>query len=101
MARARQVLYHTRPGERVDRAGDQFFTSATEGTPRSQAQGRSGVDHFMVRRTMYSTLYSTLGFWVHRIDGTDLDFSFVQCISLSSAERALVSAQRELAMVDV
>jgi hypothetical protein len=39
----------------------------------------SGVEHFFRRRNVGEG-YSTPGFWVHRIDGTDTDFSYISAV---------------------
>jgi Protein of unknown function (DUF3223) len=45
----------------------------------SPAKIGSGVEHFFRRRNIGEG-YSTPGFWVHRIDGTDTDFSYISAV---------------------
>lgn len=39
----------------------------------------SGVEHFF-RRLNVGETYSTSGFWVHRTDGTETDFSYIEAV---------------------
>lgn len=45
----------------------------------SPAKIGSGIDHFFRRRNLGEG-YSTPGFWVHRTDGTDTDFSYIDAV---------------------
>ncbi|WP_213742233.1 DCL family protein [Bradyrhizobium sp. dw_411] len=45
----------------------------------SPAKIGSGVEHFFRRRNVGEG-YSTPGFWVHRTDGTDTDFSYISAV---------------------
>ncbi|MGY4349721.1 hypothetical protein ACVWXM_006214 [Bradyrhizobium sp. GM7.3] len=45
----------------------------------SPAKIGSGVEHFFRRRNVGEG-YSTPGFWVHRTDGTDTDFSYIDAV---------------------
>lgn len=45
----------------------------------SPAKIGSGIEHFFRRRNV-GEMYSTPGFWVHRTDGTDTDFSYIGAV---------------------
>jgi hypothetical protein len=45
----------------------------------SPAKIGSGIEHFF-RRQNVGEMYSTPGFWVHRTDGTDTDFSYIGAV---------------------
>jgi hypothetical protein len=45
----------------------------------SPAKIGAGIEHFFRRRNVGEG-YSTPGFWVHRVDGTDTDFSYIGAV---------------------
>ena len=71
----------------------------------SPAKIGSGIDHFYRRRNVGEG-YSTPGFWVHRTDGTDTDFSYIDAVKgqpkrqfhRGAATLHVVSRTRNLAM---
>jgi hypothetical protein len=87
--------------DRVKAAGqpsleeDEFLRDLVALHPDAQRKVGSGIDRFEVRRN----LGNTDGFWIIRTDGTETDFSFVQCLYGASQEAKVRSAMRH-AVID-
>ena len=90
--RAQAILRTYTPGARVSNKDDHnFLLDLIEWHPNRAAKVGAGVRRFEVRR---NTGMPSVGFFVVRIDGTDTDFSYNECISPSSHRGKVIKAMR-------
>src|SRR5207247_325445 len=86
----RQVREKYAVGASVTDAADQeFLLDLLAMHPESGEKIGEGVDHFEVRKNG-----STVGFWIVRSDGSDVDFSFYKCLRAPSHEEEVRGAMR-------
>lgn len=84
------VLYRYGPGDTITDSDDQeFLADLVQLHPDAEGKIGLGIRNFEVRRN-----WSTLGFWIIRIDGTETDFSFVKCLHAPSQEQLVRTALR-------
>lgn len=78
--RVREILYAYRPGQRLNDA-DALFMGDLFTYHKSYRQKRgTGIDAIYVRK---NAPYNTMGFWLRRLDGTETDISFLECLKPS------------------
>ena len=62
--------------ERVTDEHHRFLLDALNNHPEAEEKTGTGVDHFFVRRADYETRC----FWIRRVDGTEVRFSYKSCV---------------------
>lgn len=73
----REILYRYPPGSTVTGADDDAFMRALiQRHKHAREKTGAGIDRFEVRMNLKHP-----GFWIIRVDGTETDFSYLQCIT--------------------
>ena len=91
-ARAQAILRAYAPGTSVSNADDyNFLLDLIDWHPNRAAKVGAGVRRFEVRR---NAGMPSAGFFVVRVDGTDTDFSYNECITPSSHRGKVIKALR-------
>jgi hypothetical protein len=76
-----KILYAYRPGQRVTEEHGLFLADVLFLHPEFEDKAGCGVTHFTVEQNEGS-----VGFWLHRPDGTKTDWSFYSCLDPPTAE---------------
>lgn len=76
----REILYTYAVGEALSDEHAEFMHLLLESHPESEQKIGAGVARFTVEQNMGSR-----GFWLHRIDDSKTDFSFLACLSPPTA----------------
>ena len=83
------MLGRYQPGDRVTEADAVWLHKLIESHPSAGDKIGDGIEYFTVRRNEWSK-----GFWLHRFDGTDTDWSYKECITPSSPEQRALAGFR-------
>lgn len=86
----RSVLYSYTPGETLSAAHTEFLLGLIERHREYVQKVGAGVERF----TVESDGWGRFCFWIHRVDGTDTDVSFVECIRSSGTRQDFTAALR-------
>lgn len=91
--RCRCILYGTKIGERVSDDSFKFLAALISFHQSADDKVGAGIDFITAEQNpQYPT---TRGFWIHRVDGSKTDFSFIECVSPSSLPKKVTAALRE------
>lgn len=85
----RQVLYRYQLGASVAQADHEFVADLLRLHPDADRKGGVGIARFEVCRNG-----GTRGFWVIRTDGSETDFSYLECLRASSHQEKVRGAMR-------
>ena len=88
----RRILYATVPGMPVAPEDHPFLLALVERHPHAVRKIGAGVLRFEVRPN--PTYPGNYGFWIVRTDGSETDFSFVECLSPSTYQDDVRHAMR-------
>jgi hypothetical protein len=89
----RQMLHSHDVGRRIGSPDHEFLEELLSLHPSAVDKRGCGVGHFEVRiNSPYGK--STRGFWIIRLDKTEIDFSYLECIKATSHESKVKSAMR-------
>jgi len=84
-----EVRERTKVAGRALGGDDEFLRDLLALHPQAETKVGNGVDHFDVRRNINND-----GFWIVRSDGSETDFSFMQCLYGTSQSAKVQSAMR-------
>ena len=76
LAHLRGILYRFEFEERISGADEEFLKAAIERHPDYLEKAGVGIEQFFVGRGDFGTRC----FWIRRIDGTEVRFSFKSCV---------------------
>jgi hypothetical protein len=88
-AAIREVLYRYELGESTNETDREFLSDLLRLHPDAGRKIGAGIKQFQVRNNT-----GTRGFWVVRRDGTETDFSFLECLGASSHTQKVRDAMR-------
>lgn len=77
--RVREVLWFYRDGDVVDMFDTPFLISLFMRYPNAEQKIGCGISHIMVRRNL--VYRQTQGFWIMRVDGSETDISYLECLT--------------------
>ena len=78
----------------------EFAAALLEKHPHSADKIGCGVDHFLVRLNRFVGK-ANRGLWIKRVDGTEIDFSWVECLTPSTHEQRVKNAMRAAVQDDM
>lgn len=90
--RIQEILYSYRDGQSLNMFDFPFMLAVLELHPDSVQKIGCGVSRIEVREN--PVYRKNFGFWAIRTDGTETDFSFIECLSPSSHGKKVFSAFR-------
>jgi hypothetical protein len=76
LAHLRGILYRFEFEERISGVDEEFLKAAIERHPDCLEKVGVGIKHFFVGRGDFGTRC----FWIRRVDGTQVRFSFKSCV---------------------
>lgn len=77
--RVRKILWSYRDGDVVDMFDTPFLLSLFLRHPNAEQKFGCGISHIMVRRNPVYT--QTRSFWIVRLDGSETDISYLECLT--------------------
>jgi Protein of unknown function (DUF3223) len=96
--RCRALLRDTTPGSVLTGGDARFIAGVLERHPEAARKIGAGVAYFSVQ---LNPTYGNPSFWLHRIDGTATDFSFLKCLRRQSRTQVLMRALRRAVAPDI
>ena len=88
--RVKKLLWSYKPGERLSPVDQMFIAELLKRHPGYEQKKGSGIDYIHVRSN--PVFKNTQGFWLVRIDGTETDFSYKECITPTKNNKIRVRA---------
>lgn len=90
--RVRLILWSYSDGEYLTFNDLEFMTDLLSNHPQADIKIGSGVAGMQVRQNPVYT--QTQGFWIIRTDGTDTDFSYIECLTPTPKPKKVLRALR-------
>ncbi len=90
--RVRGILYAHVPEHRIESPDLEFLTALLNRHPKAILKIGSGIHCIFVR--VNRAFGDQRGFWLQRLDGSETDWSFIECITPSDQRKKFASAAR-------
>lgn len=84
----------------LDGLNHEFLLALIGNHPHVAEKIGAGIQHFVVRENRFIGR-KTRGFWIKRVDGSEVDFSWVECLTPSSHRQRVLNALRAEVQDDV
>ncbi len=96
--RIRGILYGYRDGDTISSADLDFMSDLLTFHQRYEQKCGVGIWYMTVRK---NPVYGTMGFWLTRLDGSETDFSFMECLMPTGQRKKFERACRAAVAPDV
>ncbi|MEZ4614736.1 MAG: DCL family protein [Caldilineaceae bacterium] len=92
LTRVRQILHSYKDGQTLNMFDLAFIGDLLNNHPQAEQKIGCGISSIFVKQN--PVFHGNRGFWIRREDGTQTDFSFMECLSPSSQKKKVLSAFR-------
>lgn len=92
LTRVREILHSYKDGQVLNMFDFAFIRDLLNNHPHAEQKIGCGVSSILVKEN--PVFRGKQGFWIIREDGTQTDFSFMECLSPSSQKKKVLSAFR-------